>query len=444
MASVAICTAVWKPNVTSVPTMSLSIVFGTPTIGRPSSSCSWPATAASRCRRSTIEGVEAEVVDRPGDLLGPALGVERAAPPGAEHRPALRERATHRLDRQRHRLAGADTVPRVEEPDELVAVRALALANDRSNDRVQAWTVATPGEHPDTHRSERRGSSSAVPSIPHVAWDSTRPVPWKRLIKEWAIYAGIMAVILMVVFRDGGRLLPILGGLLVSGPIYFVFGAVLAKFGYQRKTLRRDAHAACARREDRRRTPPSRPPGRSRPPPGGRRRAPATDRAPSGDDLRRRHRRRHDGHPQPGGVHRRPPRRVLLPGVHPALPPTGLGRARPDRDLGGRAGDVDRRRRPGRPSTRWRRSASPTSARPSSRGTARPGSRSAGRSCGRTAGPPPAATSSPPAVTSTSCGRAPAWCSTRTSAAPRWNGCSGPGGVPVDRPTWPSAPSTPG
>jgi hypothetical protein len=72
---------------------------------------------------------------------------------------------------------------------------------------------------------------------PGVAWDSNRPVPWKRLIKEWAIYAGIMAVILIVVFRDGGRLLPILGGLIVSGPIYLVFGAVLAKFGYQRKTL---------------------------------------------------------------------------------------------------------------------------------------------------------------------------------------------------------------
>jgi hypothetical protein len=62
-------------------------------------------------------------------------------------------------------------------------------------------------------------------------------VPWKRLIKEWAIYAGIMAAILIVFFRDGGRLLPILGGLLISGPIYFLFGAVLAKFGYQRKTL---------------------------------------------------------------------------------------------------------------------------------------------------------------------------------------------------------------
>jgi len=62
-------------------------------------------------------------------------------------------------------------------------------------------------------------------------------VPWARLIKEWAIYAGIMAVILIVVFRDGGRLVPILGGLFVSGPIYLAFGAVLAKFGYQRKTL---------------------------------------------------------------------------------------------------------------------------------------------------------------------------------------------------------------
>jgi hypothetical protein len=62
-------------------------------------------------------------------------------------------------------------------------------------------------------------------------------VPWRRLIKEWAIYAGIMAVILTVFFRDGGRLLPILGGLVVSGPLYLILGAVLAKFGYQRKTL---------------------------------------------------------------------------------------------------------------------------------------------------------------------------------------------------------------
>jgi hypothetical protein len=33
IASVAICTAVWKPKVTSVPARSLSIVLGTPTTG---------------------------------------------------------------------------------------------------------------------------------------------------------------------------------------------------------------------------------------------------------------------------------------------------------------------------------------------------------------------------------------------------------------------------
>ena len=43
IASVAICTAVWKPNVKSVPARSLSIVFGTPTTLRPASD-SPPAT----------------------------------------------------------------------------------------------------------------------------------------------------------------------------------------------------------------------------------------------------------------------------------------------------------------------------------------------------------------------------------------------------------------
>ncbi len=37
IASVAICTAVWKPNVKSVALRSLSIVFGTPTVGKPAS-----------------------------------------------------------------------------------------------------------------------------------------------------------------------------------------------------------------------------------------------------------------------------------------------------------------------------------------------------------------------------------------------------------------------
>lgn len=68
-----------------------------------------------------------------------------------------------------------------------------------------------------------------------MAWDSTRPVPWRRLVREWLVYVAIMAVLFAVLFRDSG-MLGIFAGLLVSGPLYLAFGYVLAKFGYQRKT----------------------------------------------------------------------------------------------------------------------------------------------------------------------------------------------------------------
>lgn len=70
-----------------------------------------------------------------------------------------------------------------------------------------------------------------------MAWDSSRPVPWRRLIREWIIYVSIMAVIFVLFFRDR----PLIGvfiGLLISGPLYLGLGYVLAKFGYQRKSLR--------------------------------------------------------------------------------------------------------------------------------------------------------------------------------------------------------------
>jgi len=51
------------------------------------------------------------------------------------------------------------------------------------------------------------------------------------------LYAAIMTLILAVLYRDAGRLVPILAGLFVSGPLYLLFGYVLAKFGYSRKTL---------------------------------------------------------------------------------------------------------------------------------------------------------------------------------------------------------------
>ena len=61
-------------------------------------------------------------------------------------------------------------------------------------------------------------------------------MPWRRLLKEYAIYAGIMAAVLLLIFRDEGAV-PLLGGIVIAGPIYLLLGAVMAKFGYQRKTL---------------------------------------------------------------------------------------------------------------------------------------------------------------------------------------------------------------
>lgn len=70
-----------------------------------------------------------------------------------------------------------------------------------------------------------------------MQWDSSRPVPWQRLMREWVIYIAIMAAVLAVFFRDSG-LIGALAGLLVSGPLYLLFGFVMAKFGYQRKSLK--------------------------------------------------------------------------------------------------------------------------------------------------------------------------------------------------------------
>jgi hypothetical protein len=70
-----------------------------------------------------------------------------------------------------------------------------------------------------------------------MAWDSSRPVPWNRLIREWLIYAAIMSAVFLVFFR-GDNVLGAIAGVLISGPLYLAFGAVMAKFGYQRTRLK--------------------------------------------------------------------------------------------------------------------------------------------------------------------------------------------------------------
>ncbi|MFZ9397340.1 MAG: hypothetical protein ACO28Q_02055 [Ilumatobacteraceae bacterium] len=70
-----------------------------------------------------------------------------------------------------------------------------------------------------------------------MAWDSSRTVPWQRLSREWLVYAVVMIVAFLIFLRDTVNGASVLG-LAASYPLYLGFGAVLAKFGYQRKTFR--------------------------------------------------------------------------------------------------------------------------------------------------------------------------------------------------------------
>ncbi len=51
------------------------------------------------------------------------------------------------------------------------------------------------------------------------------------------IYVAIMTAVLLVFFRDSGAAGAI-AGVLVSGPLYLLFGFVMAKLGYQRRSLK--------------------------------------------------------------------------------------------------------------------------------------------------------------------------------------------------------------
>lgn len=70
-----------------------------------------------------------------------------------------------------------------------------------------------------------------------MAWDSTRKVPWQRLIRDWLLYVAIMAAVFAFIYRDDLSAGPFVG-LLASGPIFLFIGGVLAKFGYSRKTMK--------------------------------------------------------------------------------------------------------------------------------------------------------------------------------------------------------------
>jgi amino acid permease len=74
-------------------------------------------------------------------------------------------------------------------------------------------------------------------------------VPWRRLFIEWVVIGAVVVVISLVVTKN--RSLSSYLTVLFGGLVYVGFGAVLAKFGYARKTLaqmRTEAAAAPPRR----------------------------------------------------------------------------------------------------------------------------------------------------------------------------------------------------
>lgn len=82
-----------------------------------------------------------------------------------------------------------------------------------------------------------------------MAWNSANPVAWKRLFIEWLVIGAVVAFISF--FVTGNRRPESYIAVLLGGIIYLVLGGVLAKFGYQRKTLKQIRAEAAA-------TPPRR------------------------------------------------------------------------------------------------------------------------------------------------------------------------------------------
>lgn len=78
-----------------------------------------------------------------------------------------------------------------------------------------------------------------------MKWDSSRTVPWKRLTIEWAVIAVVIAVVSWASSDklSAGSLI----SLLLGGVIYLAVGGILAKFGYQRKSLRQLRTESAAR-----------------------------------------------------------------------------------------------------------------------------------------------------------------------------------------------------
>ena len=80
-----------------------------------------------------------------------------------------------------------------------------------------------------------------------MAWDSSRPIPWNRLLKEAAIFLVLGAIIFTFFLKNSN--FGSYAGLVIGMLLYVAFSVVLAKFGYTRESVRQvRARQAAARR----------------------------------------------------------------------------------------------------------------------------------------------------------------------------------------------------
>lgn len=119
-----------------------------------------------------------------------------------------------------------------------------------------------------------------------MAWDANRPVPWRRLSREWLVYAVVMIVAFALLFRETVTGASVLG-LAASYPLYLGFGGVLAKFGYQRKTFR-DLRREARRPPDSTSTSPDPSTSRRRPAPTSRTSTGPSQHRPAGSRKKKR------------------------------------------------------------------------------------------------------------------------------------------------------------
>ena len=83
-----------------------------------------------------------------------------------------------------------------------------------------------------------------------MAWDSSRPVPWKRLLIEWAVATLVIVAVFSLIVKERRAENYIAVG--IGGLMYVAVGAVMAKFGYSRKTFaqaRAEGHARETRQQ---------------------------------------------------------------------------------------------------------------------------------------------------------------------------------------------------